>query len=168
MVNALATLERIITQLNSHLQYLSTVNQSLLSSNGSMLENTISSCQQRIGDISQKLLAAAGTNNVWILLRWPLDKKDYENALRDIQMYSQWIQLLLTLDDRKLLFQTLQDVNKVFDEQTKSVRALTEINCRRPPFSLQTNFEHIKGLGEADRLGRPDGKASYYPRSRTL
>ncbi|KAL9042441.1 MAG: hypothetical protein Q9214_003780, partial [Letrouitia sp. 1 TL-2023] len=157
MVNSLATLERIIVQLNSHLQYLSAINQSLLSSNGSMLENTISSCQQRIGDISQKLLAAAGANNVWTLLRWPLDKKDHENALRDIQMYSQWIQLLLTLDDRRLLFQTLQDVNKVFDEQTNSVRALTEINCKRPPFSPHTNLEHqMERLATSEEAERYD------------
>ena len=122
MIEALLQLEKIFKSLKLYIDSTSSVKGPMADGEDSLLHDTVQSCHRRIDDITQRIYNAARGGRVRIL-KWPFDKKDHEETLRDIRMFCQWIQLALTIDNNELLSKTLNAVNaaSAVNDQYKEV-----------------------------------------------
>ena len=125
MIEGLEILRSILKQLNSRLQGSPDLN---LAANNSVLDSTIRSCKRRVEDVQRELLKALKGSKVFSALRWPLSKEDHEASLRDINVFAQWIQLALTVDNGAILSRTLEQVNDIFTAHAESAAVLGDIN----------------------------------------
>ena len=123
MFEALSQLERILKSLNERLLTKSTDGGSTKSGQASLLFDTLQSCHQRIDTILQRISRTAAGGRLKAL-KWPLNKKDHEEALRDIRMFCQWIQLSMTIEGNDLLSENLKRVNALSHATTESADIL--------------------------------------------
>ena len=133
MVESLLILNSILQQLRDQLENSAKVDSLQSHAKGSILENTIESCHARVDTIAAKLLTGLQSHKLTRALRWPLDKKDQEEALRDLRMFAQWLQLSLTLQNGELLTQTLIGVNDLSYHHAQSAMTLHDVHCTLMP-----------------------------------
>ena len=126
MIEALIQLERILKSLKLYLDSTSSAKGSMVDGQDSLLNDTIKSCHRRIDGILHRIYEAARGSRTGIL-RWPFDKKDYEETLRDIRMFCQWIQLALTIENNELLSETLNAVNAASAVNSQYKEVLTQV-----------------------------------------
>ena len=127
MFEALSQLERIVISLNDRLNKKSTGGSAFTRGKGSLLFDTLQSCHQRIDTLLQRISRAAAGGRLKAL-KWPLNKKDHEEALRDIRMFCQWIQLSLTIESNDLLSDNLESINALSHATTESAGTLQDVH----------------------------------------
>ena len=138
MIEALVQLERILKTLKLHVGSTSSEKGPMADGQDSLLNDTVQSCHRRIDGISQRIYKAVMGERVRIL-RWPFDKKDHEEILRDIRMFCQWIQLALTIKNNELLCETLEAVNAASAANNQYNEVLARV---------QGTFKNGFGFGE--------------------
>ena len=128
MLQALQILHTILSQLKHQLESSVNPDNTSLPVNNSILENTIQSCNQRVIALLEKLSRVAGSHNTILKMRWPLNKRDHEETIRDIRLFAQWIQLSMTVDNNGLLNKSLLDIRNLSISQNRSGAVLDQVN----------------------------------------
>ena len=128
MKEALAMLQDILERLRGRLEDRPSLIDQSSSSTDSPLGNTLKSCQSCIERVLNRLSQAQSASKASFVLRWPFDKRDYEETMTNIRMFAQWIQLSLSAENSELLAKTLRNSDVIVQEQNRATTVLRDIN----------------------------------------
>ncbi|KAL8938890.1 MAG: hypothetical protein Q9216_003654 [Gyalolechia sp. 2 TL-2023] len=120
LLNVLEVFETTLQRLN----VLSENDKMNSFSNTSVLATCTSACKNRLTSLQTTL--QDNIKKPLKRLRWPLDAITHKNTLEDMRMFTQWIQLILTIDGLILLSKTSSEVIKVLSNQLDTIQHFSQ------------------------------------------
>ena len=91
----------------------------------SLLTTRTKATERKIHHIKEKLESVASSRLRQAL--WPFSEREHGEAMKELRVFSQWIQFSLSIDSSALLLKTSEDVTALLTQQLQSIQQLESI-----------------------------------------